>query len=348
MYILVINAGASSLKFKIFKYSKKKNKTRSLLQGQIDEIKAKPAILEIENLEPNLIKKFELNLDARNLHLSAIKQLYTNNTFNQYSASIDYVVNLLPYTNNAQSDPIVRLHETTITELIKSNKGSMPIHQQQKINLDIAEYFIKLYPKCKHYGCFDDVFHQSIPSINKTLTPFENNHSHGIIFSSIAHKLNSLVDKKLSRGYWLIINLDKLTGICGIKKGKSLVTQNIVAKPKTINYIHEDINKLIQKNSSAFTDIDFYTLEIASKLTMCATLLGGLDGLVFTGKIGTEAPKIRQMILSKLEWACIMINRKANNRNKPIISHKTSLVKILQTLADEELEMVNLFINHKL
>src|SRR4051812_28822648 len=117
MYILVINAGTSSLKFKIFKYSKKKNKIRAMLQGQILEITATPAILEIENIEPNLVNKYKLSLNGNDIYLSAIKQLYSNDKFNQYSASIDYVINLLPYSNDDEQDPIIRLHEATLSGL---------------------------------------------------------------------------------------------------------------------------------------------------------------------------------------------------------------------------------------
>ncbi|MCE3268388.1 MAG: hypothetical protein K0R49_640 [Burkholderiales bacterium] len=49
------------------------------------------------NLETNLISKYGLSLNANGTYLSAIKQLYFNGKFSQYSASIDYVINLLYY-----------------------------------------------------------------------------------------------------------------------------------------------------------------------------------------------------------------------------------------------------------
>jgi acetate kinase len=67
-----------------------------------------------------------------------------------------------------------------------------------------------------------------------------------------------------------------------------------------------------------------------------ASVLGGIDMLVFTGGIGENAPKIRAEICSAQEFLGISIDRPANQRSDDIISSKASKVCVRVVPTDED------------
>ena len=68
-----------------------------------------------------------------------------------------------------------------------------------------------------------------------------------------------------------------------------------------------------------------------------AAALGGLDTLVFSGGIGENSPLIRQRICAGLDCLGIVLDRKRNARNAPVISQRGSRVAVRVIRTDEEL-----------
>lgn len=113
--------------------------------------------------------------------------------------------------------------------------------------------------------------------------------------------------------------------------------------------ISGDMSILVaNKDPQAKFAVEVYTSAVASSITKFATLLGGMQGIVFTGGIGENSPELRTMILEHLEWLDISVNKKANNGNKVKICKKNSPIKVLIVPTNEEFAMVNQFIEHKL
>jgi acetate kinase len=68
-----------------------------------------------------------------------------------------------------------------------------------------------------------------------------------------------------------------------------------------------------------------------------ATVLGGLDTLVFAGGIGENAPPVRQRILDGLGFLGIELDLTRNAENAPLISSEASHVRLRVIRTDEEI-----------
>jgi len=68
-----------------------------------------------------------------------------------------------------------------------------------------------------------------------------------------------------------------------------------------------------------------------------ATVLEGVDTLVFAGGIGENAPAVRERICAGLGFLGIALDRRRNGRNVPVISRNTSRVQVRVIRTDEEL-----------
>ena len=98
---------------------------------------------------------------------------------------------------------------------------------------------------------------------------------------------------------------------------------------------------------SAFI-LESYALSVARGVSMVATCLGGVEGIIFTGNISEKSPLIRKLILDNLTWIGCVIDKKANNNNKSKISAKDSKIIVLLAPTNEGVTMVNQLIEHKL
>ena len=66
--------------------------------------------------------------------------------------------------------------------------------------------------------------------------------------------------------------------------------------------------------------------------------LGGVDGIVFGGGVGENAPQIRRKILENMEWCGISLDRRANNETRGIegsIRSDNSIVDVMVIPVDE-------------
>ncbi len=81
--------------------------------------------------------------------------------------------------------------------------------------------------------------------------------------------------------------------------------------------------------------VEFFCRRVAQSVGAMATLLGGLDALVFTGGIGEHAGAVRSLIVQSLSFLGFTLDEGANQENAPFISTAQSL-PVLIIPADEE------------
>jgi acetate kinase len=58
--------------------------------------------------------------------------------------------------------------------------------------------------------------------------------------------------------------------------------------------------------------VDYFVYQAAKQIGAMATVLGGIDGLVFTAGIGENSPKIRRRIVHGIRWMGIDLDEEAN------------------------------------
>jgi acetate kinase len=82
--------------------------------------------------------------------------------------------------------------------------------------------------------------------------------------------------------------------------------------------------------------VDLFCYQAGKSLGALASVLGGIDTLVFTGGIGENAPEIRRRIGLAASYLGVRIDPQRNARNLPIISTQASRVTVRVIPADEE------------
>lgn len=82
--------------------------------------------------------------------------------------------------------------------------------------------------------------------------------------------------------------------------------------------------------------IDLFALRIAGEIGRLATVLRGLDGIVFTAGVGENQPVVRAKVAAHLAWAGLDLDMTANDANAATISAPGSRIAALVIATDEE------------
>lgn len=90
--------------------------------------------------------------------------------------------------------------------------------------------------------------------------------------------------------------------------------------------------------------IDMLCYRIALFIGSYHITVGGLRTLTFTGGVGEHAPYIRAGVCKLLQPLGVFLDEKANEDHREIISSKNSRVTVMVVPANEELQMVRLFL----
>jgi len=107
---------------------------------------------------------------------------------------------------------------------------------------------------------------------------------------------------------------------------------------KGLSSISNDVRELLaSKDPRAKLALDSFNLRCARMVAELATVMGGIDGLVFTAGIGEHAPVIRASIASRLAWLGVAVDAEANARHGPRISAAKSAVACYVIPTNEEL-----------
>jgi len=146
-YILVLNSGSTSLKFKIFNYSSLKE----IHCGTVEKIGLKKSIIKFDNSDIKN-KKTIIN------HAQALKII---NSFikNETNIRISLILHRIVH-GGAEFNRATKLDQKTINKISKYNNLA-PLHNP--VNLKVAQESIKIWPRIKQIGMFDTMFFKNIP-----------------------------------------------------------------------------------------------------------------------------------------------------------------------------------------
>ena len=104
---------------------------------------------------------------------------------------------------------------------------------------------------------------------------------------------------------------------------------------KGLSGISHDMRTLLDSDDPhAREAVDYYVFRIRRELGAMAAVLGGLDGVVFTGGIGENAAPIRARVIEGLEFLGLSLDQEANAGHGPRIG--TGPAEILVIPTDEE------------
>jgi acetate kinase len=105
-----------------------------------------------------------------------------------------------------------------------------------------------------------------------------------------------------------------------------------------ISGISNDMRDLLNRNEpEARLAVDYFVYRVAKEVGALASVLGGIDGLVFTAGIGENSAEIRMRICKSCAWLGIEMDEKLNSGKGPKISTSKSKVSAWVIPTNEEL-----------
>ena len=99
----------------------------------------------------------------------------------------------------------------------------------------------------------------------------------------------------------------------------------------------KELIKIENKDNRAKEAIELFCYQTKKWIGSFATVLGGLDVLVFSGGIGEHSPQVRNKICDDLEFLGIELDGIKNMNNEGIISSEKSRVSVRVIKTNEEL-----------
>lgn len=112
---------------------------------------------------------------------------------------------------------------------------------------------------------------------------------------------------------------------------------------KGISQISSDMRdiygKSLKKDQQAIFTIDLLSYQIAKYIGSYASILGGIDAIIFTGGLGEKAFYVREKTLGYLAFLGVKLNKKNNKKNLLLISDKNSKVKVFVIHTEEAIQI---------
>jgi len=91
-----------------------------------------------------------------------------------------------------------------------------------------------------------------------------------------------------------------------------------------------------RRRSSDPRKLELFTCRIATEAGALVSVLGGLDGLVFTARIGEHAPTVRAAVCARLAWLGLRLGEGANAAGAARIGARDSSIDVRVIATDEE------------
>lgn len=337
--LLVLNAGSSSLKFRLFGLTAD---LPVIGGGKVSDIGGRP-VFQAHGTSDGTAA-LPLQADAGEALAYVLGWLKTHAGQWTLRACVHRIVHGGPDFVRA-----TELDRRTVDDLRQFNSLA-PQHQAH--NLSAIEALWAEAPRLRQFGCFDTAFHARIDPLHRAFAlPADLRNKdirrygfHGISYAWIAHRLKCDYSA-LSKGRIVTAHLGNGASLCAMKNGQSIDTTMgltaldglpmgtrcgaldpgaVLYMQRNLNMTPEDVEEVLYNQSglkglsgisndvktllasplpgAAFA-LDYFALKTAQQIAAMAISLGGMDGLVFTGGIGENAAPIRDKILRHL--ACL-------------------------------------------
>jgi len=359
MKILVLNAGSSSLKYKLFKDLKE------LTSGQIEHIG-----------EDSGVKN----------HYEALLQVEKELTFRGQMSfkELDAIGHRVVHGGEKFTQP-VKIDDNVI-ETIKEVSSLAPLHNPA--NLQGILMMRELLPNTPQVAVFDTAFHQTMePEAYLYAIPYELYEKygirrygfHGTSHAFVAKKASEILNIPLKELNLITLHLGNGASACAIKDGKSIETsmgftpleglvmgtrsgdidpeipiflQRVGMEADTVlnkqsglkgicgqNDMREVEELALKGDEKAKLAIKIFVHRVKEYIGAYVALLGRVDAIIFTAGVGEHSSLVRSLVCDGLESMGMVIDREKNEKNEPIFSTDDSVVKLMVIPTNEELEI---------
>ena len=225
-YLLVINAGSSSIKFAIYQQDASSKPLIANASGQIDGIGNQPDFRIQNHLGFVLINR-KLSINKAHDHASAIKLILNWLWVYLADGILLAVGHRVVHGGQHYSAPVL-INETVLAEL-ETLIPLAPLHQPH--NLATIRALLDIKPSLPQVACFDTAFHHTQPQVAQRFAlphhfideGIRRYGFHGLSYEYIASALPFL-DPALTNANVIVAHLGSGASLCALYKGNSIAT----------------------------------------------------------------------------------------------------------------------------
>lgn len=376
-YVLVLNAGSSSLKFCVY-HPPLSESWRIEAKGQIEGIGSSPRLSVKSHTGVALARQDVAVRDGReavNALASWLKSKYGG-------SRVLGVGHRVVHGGPKFSGPTI-LTAQVLTELYDLVPLA-PLHQPY--NLAAIEAVSQHLRDVPQVACFDTSFHRGQSAVAELVplpreirqTGVQRYGFHGLSYEYIASVLpHAAAD--IANGRVIVAHLGSGASLCAMRSGKSIDSTlgftaldglcmgtrpgaidpgvvlhlfqglNLSAKEvETLLYkksgllgisgISNDMRDLLVRSEpEAHLAVDYFVYRVIKEIGALAAVLGGIDALVFTAGIGENSAEIRRRICDGSAWLGVKIDPEANVLGRPRLTTPDSAVSAWVIPTNEEL-----------
>ncbi|HEY7333503.1 MAG TPA: acetate/propionate family kinase [Bryobacteraceae bacterium] len=220
-YLLVLNAGSSSLKFCVYRYAGT-GRWQLESRGQIEGIGASPRI-SIKNGRGEILVDEKTGASVRDSH-DALNALGTRLKSMYAAARVVGVGHRVVHGGARFIAPVVVTPQ--VMDDLRALTPLAPLHQPH--NLEAIDAVSKWLPGVAQVACFDTSFHRTMPAVAELVPlPREIRQGgvqrygfHGLSYEYIASALPG-VAPEIAKGRVIVAHLGNGASLCALKGGKS-------------------------------------------------------------------------------------------------------------------------------
>lgn len=353
MYILTINAGSSSIKYKAFKVENQQ--ITPLLSGLIE------GIGESEGLWHHSKHAKETTKKTFKAHDESFHSLADKLHQELKDHPIEGVGHRVVHGGELYFAPTVITPE--VLKKIRALAHLAPIHNP--INALGIQFAQQYFPQAQHIAVFDSGFHHSMPqyvhqyAINSEIAnryQIKRYGFHGINHEYVAIQAAAYLQKPMKNCNFITLHLGNGASACLIKQGKSFDTsmgmtplaglvmgtrcgdidpaiplylqQQGMTAMQVDDFLNKqsglkgiagenDMRRLIANalagDQAAELAIEMYVYAIQKTIGAYSSQVATLDALIFTGGVGENAALIRERVIARLKHMDFALDLTANS-----------------------------------
>ena len=225
-YLLVINAGSSSIKFAVYQRDEPSYQLVADATGQVEGIGNQPKLSVKVSRLADLVEQ-NLALDDVHDHTSAINSICSWLKDYLTDGSLLAVGHRVVHGGQHYSTPVL-IDAKVLTDL-KNLIPLAPLHQPHSLAAIYA--FQEILPSLPQVACFDTTFHRTQPAVAQRFAiprryfdeGVRHYGFHGLSYEYIASVLPTL-DPLLASARIIVAHLGNGASLCAIHKGRSIAT----------------------------------------------------------------------------------------------------------------------------
>ena len=221
-FVLTLNAGSSSLKFALFRFT---SPVECVATGKIEGIGQPAAKLSFKTISTGTATKTELGTSSLPDCLAAILKAL------QPLASVDALVAVGHRV--VHGGPRYNIPQAVTADLLKELCVLSPLDPEHlPVEIELIEAFQSRCPKVPQVACFDTAFHHDLPRLSKML-PIPRHYEesgvrrygfHGLSYQFLMEELLRLGDPAAKTGRVVLAHLGNGASMAAVREGKCIDT----------------------------------------------------------------------------------------------------------------------------